>query len=437
MFNYYLNKLGDIPKFLEKYLKCPSLLRLKKVSYFCGMDYASKDIYNFSEYISRYDHSLSVALLTYKLTNDKIQTISALFHDIGTPCFSHVIDYMNNDYEKQESTEEFNDKIMKNDKYLINCLKKDNIDIEDIINFKKYSIVDNDRPKLCADRLDGIILTGTFWTKDIFKNDINNIIDDIAIFKNEYGEGEIGFKNNLIASKVLEISESIDLYCHSNEDNYMMNLLSIITKYAIDKKYISYEDLYCFDEIKLFDILNNINDIRLNELLDKFYNIKLSQIPSIILPDIKVRNLNPLVNNIRLKSNCMNVVGTLFIDNNKLLLDKPRKRPTYQMIGGKVEKGESIFDATIREAKEELGSSAILDDNKFEFVMSFDEIASSDNKTKIHFNLYKYNGKLEGELSTSSEIESFIWYDTHSSIALSNTLEHVVIPYCINNKLIK
>ena len=69
---YYLEQLdyNNIPKFLKKYLQVPSLLRLKKVGYFCGMDYASKDIYNFREYISRYDHSLTVSLIVYKLTED-------------------------------------------------------------------------------------------------------------------------------------------------------------------------------------------------------------------------------------------------------------------------------------------------------------------------------------------------------------------------------
>lgn len=37
----------------------------------------------------------------------------------------------------------------------------------------------------------------------------------------------------------------------------------------------------------------------------------------------------------------MKVVGTMFFENEKLLIDKPRKRPTYQMIGGKVEDGET------------------------------------------------------------------------------------------------
>ena len=39
-----------------------------------------------------------------------------------------------------------------------------------IIYFKKYSIVDNDRPKVCADRIDGVILTGIGWTKNITKS---------------------------------------------------------------------------------------------------------------------------------------------------------------------------------------------------------------------------------------------------------------------------
>lgn len=138
----YLEELHyrNIPSFMIKYLKCPSLLRLKKIDYFCGMTYASRDIYNFNDNITRYDHSLSTALLTYKLTYDKTKTIAALFHDIATPCFSHVIDYMNGDYLNQESTEEYTEYILKRDLYLKKCLEKDGIDINNIINFKKYTM---------------------------------------------------------------------------------------------------------------------------------------------------------------------------------------------------------------------------------------------------------------------------------------------------------
>ena len=115
LLEFYLDTLeySKRPNFLNKYLYTPCLTRLKKVGYFCGMDYASKNIYDFKENITRYDHSLTVALLTWKCTKDKKATLAGLFHDIATPCFSHVIDYMNKYYENQESTEENTEKILK------------------------------------------------------------------------------------------------------------------------------------------------------------------------------------------------------------------------------------------------------------------------------------------------------------------------------------
>lgn len=133
----------------------------------------------------------------------------------------------------------------------------------------------------------------------------------------------------------------------------------------------------------------------------------------------------------------MNVVGTMFFDNNKLLIDKPRKRQTYQMIGGKVEKEETPLQAAIRECHEELGINAVFDESLFELVMEFNEIATSDGITPIHFYVFKYNGRLNGKLSTSDEIESFLWYDLSCGTdILSNTLKNEVVPYCLLNKLI-
>ena len=134
----------------------------------------------------------------------------------------------------------------------------------------------------------------------------------------------------------------------------------------------------------------------------------------------------------------LKVVGTIFLKENKLLIDKPRTKPTHQMIGGKVEEKETPLQAAIRECYEELGPKAIFDESKFEQVMAFDEIATSDPNLKIHFYVFKYNGILEGTLETSEEIESFLWYDTSiKEDILSNTLKHKVIPYCIENNLIK
>lgn len=303
MLEQYLTMLGieEMPEFLIKYLSVPSLVRLKKIGYFCGMDYASKDVYDFPEVISRYDHSLTVALLTWKLTKNRIKTLAALFHDISTPCFSHVIDYMNKDYANQESTEEKTEEIIKSDEVLMGYLKQDHILVDDIIDFKRYSVVDIDRPKLCADRLDGIILTGLYWTKSLNIDDVSYILNDVMITRNETNEDEIAFKNKGIAKLVLKTSNLIDKYCSSKEDNYMMQLLSKITKLAIKKYIIKYEDLYYLTEDEVFKKFMNSNDSEIINLIEIFQTISKKDIPETELPNLKARILNPLVNNRRLK----------------------------------------------------------------------------------------------------------------------------------------
>ena len=133
----------------------------------------------------------------------------------------------------------------------------------------------------------------------------------------------------------------------------------------------------------------------------------------------------------------LKVVGTMFFKDGKLLIAKPRKRPTFQMIGGSVEEGETTLEAAIRECHEELGDKAIFDESKITSVMDFEEIATSDPTKKIHMHIFKYDGELEGELTTSSEIESFMWFGQNDDVnLLSNTLKNEILPYCIENKLI-
>ena len=134
----------------------------------------------------------------------------------------------------------------------------------------------------------------------------------------------------------------------------------------------------------------------------------------------------------------MLVVGTMFFNDNKLLIDKPRKRSTYQMVGGGVEEGETPLQAAIRECHEELGENVSLDESLFELVMDFDEIATSDPNKKIHFYVFEYKGDLKEEPVISDEIESFLWYDSSMGVdILSNTLKNEVVPYCVKMGRIK
>jgi len=291
----------EMPNFMFKYLESSSLVRLKNIGYFCGMDYASKDIYDFGGYISRFDHSLTTALLTWYCVKDKKAVVAALFHDSSTPCFSHVIDYMNKDYDKQESTEEKTESILMDDVHFLKCLKEDNILVEEVTNFKKYSIVDLDRPMLCADRIDGIILNSLFWTKGMNIKEVEYIINSIKVFKNENNVLEIGFDNEEVARMIYEKNGLIDIYCHTKEDNYMMELLADITRTGIKEGYFSYDDLYLLTEEEIIDRIVNAKNKHLLEKWYLFKTIKKEKIPDINLPFVKKRIIRPLVNGERVK----------------------------------------------------------------------------------------------------------------------------------------
>lgn len=199
-YNEYIKYLEkNVPKSLKKYYDTPSLQRLKGVGYFCGMDYASKDIYDFKEYVSTFDHSITTAGITSMFTDDKKAILAALYHDVSKPTCSHVIDYMNKDYEIQESTEAYTKDIIVNDDLLLKYLKEEHIEPEEIADFKKYTLVDLERPKLCADRIDGVLLNSLIWSKKMSYNECIAILKDLATYKNENGEYEIGFKSKFLA----------------------------------------------------------------------------------------------------------------------------------------------------------------------------------------------------------------------------------------------
>lgn len=139
-----------------------------------------------------------------------------------------------------------------------------------------------------------------------------------------------------------------------------------------------------------------------------------------------------------MENKIIDVVGVMFFKDGKLLIDKPRKRPTYQMVGGRVETGETSLMAAIRECHEELGDKAIFDSNKIEPVMDFIEVATSDPNLNIHMYVFKYNDFLEGEINTSEEIEAFMWFGINDDInILSNTLKNKIIPWAIKEGLLR
>lgn len=295
----YFNILSsEIPIFLLPYIQTNTMLRLKDISFFCGMEYGNKDYYNFKYYISRLDHSISTALVVWNFSQDKKQTIAALFHDARTPATSHVIDYLNKDYIMQESTEEGLKETLIKDNELICLLNKDGYTVEEMIDFKKYPLIDCKRPKLCADRIDGLFLTSLAWAKNIELDEIKEIYEDLTLIKNEDNNLEYSFNNIKYVHRFIELNNKLNKLTNSIFDYNSMAICAELIKYLINKKVITYDDLYVLTDHLLFDIIDKYSKID-KTFKDIYNNFKLLKKIETDMPELKQRDIDPLILNKR------------------------------------------------------------------------------------------------------------------------------------------
>lgn len=169
-FRLYLSIFSDalypfsVPPFLNKYLNTVTMRRLIHVTQFCGSDYTR--LFNPRFKYTRFHPSIICALIVWHFTHDKKETIKALLHDIGTPCFAHTIDFVFHDTLKQESSERKPSELAKEDKELMGYLKEDGIEVCELDDLSDCHILENKNPRLCVDRLDGVLHTSYIWLNE-------------------------------------------------------------------------------------------------------------------------------------------------------------------------------------------------------------------------------------------------------------------------------
>ncbi len=255
----YFNILCDnnYPNFIEKYFETKELKRLKTIGQFCGNDYCK--LYNIRYWYSRFDHSVATALITWNFTKDKTQTIAALFHDLGTPAFSHCIDFLLGDAFNQESAEKSIRDIILNSPDICKFLRKDKIVIEDVFDVFKYPIIENQKPKLCADRLEGVLHSVYIWLNIWSLEKIKKVYDGIEILINEDNLPELGFKEVSSGELFFKAGYEYSIALQSNEDKFAMQFIADQLNILITDKKISFNDLYKLSEEDIIKLLEKNN----------------------------------------------------------------------------------------------------------------------------------------------------------------------------------
>ena len=290
----------EIPTFLQEFANTQAMLRLKEVGMHCGCEYTNYPIFQNLDIYSRYDHSLGVALIIYHFTKDIKQSIAGLFHDIATPTFSHVIDFLNNDHLTQESTEDGTREIIEQSSDIQQLLKKYHLTTDDVCDYHMYPIADNDTPKLSSDRLEytlNNIINFNFGSLE----DIKDIYKNIIVSKNEYNELELQFKDETYAIQFANYSLQCSKIYVADADRYSMQHLAELLKKAIEDQVITYNDLYQNEPYIIQKLETNDNYKQQWHTFKKQSTIYTSTYPvdsSYRMIDAKKRYIDPYVHNI-------------------------------------------------------------------------------------------------------------------------------------------
>ncbi len=236
----------EFPPFLKKYLDLKILARLKGIGLLCGTDWTP--LFHNRFYYSRYDHSLNCALIVWNWTRDKKKTLSALFHDVSTPAFSHVIDFKNGDALTQESTEDKNAAMILADKDLAAALAQDGLSANDVCDYHKFSICDNEVPQLSADRLEYMFPSGAALEGWFSLRAVKRFYGDLFVAKDERGRDEFSFKTKKNALDYFRCILKIGYFLQRNKDKIAMELMARVVDAAIKCGALREEELWLLSE---------------------------------------------------------------------------------------------------------------------------------------------------------------------------------------------
>lgn len=234
----------DMPPSITEAMAAPEMRRLQHVGMNCGCEYTSFPLFRrIHEPYSRFDHSVGVALLIWRFTGDIRQTLAGLFHDIATPCFAHVVDFMLGDSMDQVATENGTRDLIERSVSIQALLRKNGLTTDDVADYHRYPIADNDSPQLSADRLEytlGNLVNYQVITRDT----VGLILDALAVLRDEYGHEELGFVRMDEAVSFANGAMDMGEIYVSEADRFSMQMLAELLKRAKDAGVITMADLW-------------------------------------------------------------------------------------------------------------------------------------------------------------------------------------------------
>ena len=236
-----------LPPIAEQACSAEAMQRLKHVNMNCGMNYTSFPLFVSMDSYTRYEHSVGTAKLIYSFTGDEVQTLAGLFHDIATPVFSHVVDFLQGDHMEQETTEAKTEGFIQRDHVIASLLEQYGIGSAAVSDYHQYPIADNDSPQLSCDRLEYTFgnMVNYGFAQELLVKEMRN---DLVIAGNEHGIKELQFQTPDLALAFAQLALRCGTIYSSDENRFAMEYLARLLKRAIELQILTAEDLYGTEE---------------------------------------------------------------------------------------------------------------------------------------------------------------------------------------------
>lgn len=232
-----------LPDALTAMAHTPAMARLARVGMHCGCEYAAYPLYDNALPYSRLTHSLGVAALIWRFTGSLAQGAAGLLHDIATPAFAHAVDFLHGDHLRQESTEERTRAMIAADDALMRLLAQNGLALDDVADYHRYPIADNDSPRLSADRLEYTLGNALL----VFRENasiLRALCDDLFVGTNEDGEAELCFAHFDAAARFTALSLRQSRWFVSDDDRFAMQYLADLLRDAQRRGLLSEDTLY-------------------------------------------------------------------------------------------------------------------------------------------------------------------------------------------------
>ena len=233
---------GAVPPLLAELAAAPPMERLRQVGMNCGCEYTAFPRFQQGRTYHRLVHSLGVGLIVWHFTGDPAQAAAGLLHDVATPPFAHVVDFLRGDHLKQESTESGTREIIAGSPELQSVLRRFGLTTDQVADYHIYPIADNDSPRLSADRLEYTLGNARNYGFSDHAA-LAGIYADLTVSENEAGEPELCFRTPETALRFARLALACSRVYVSPEDRYAMQALSELLRDALDRGILTEADL--------------------------------------------------------------------------------------------------------------------------------------------------------------------------------------------------